>query len=69
MSVIQNTYLDDTDKGREAFSKIKGFLRKVEARSREALVEAMGKALSAVSTHDARDFFEHCGYHQPAQLL
>ena len=46
----------------EAFSKVKGILRKVEARSREALVEAMGKALDAVTTQDARHFFEHCGY-------
>ena len=53
----------------EAFSKINGFLRKVEARSQEALVEAIGKALSAVSTQDARGFFEHCGYSQPARLL
>ena len=55
-------YLDDTHKGREAFAKIKDRLRKVEARTREALVEAMGQALSAVSARDARGFFEHCGY-------
>ena len=43
----------------EAFSKVKGLLRKVRARSREALVEAMGAALSAVSSQDARGFFGH----------
>ena len=52
-----------------AFSKIKGLLRKVEARTREALVEAMGTAISAVSAHDARGFFEHCGYRTRVQLL
>jgi transposase len=29
----------------EAFSKVKGLMRRAEARTREALVEAMGKAL------------------------
>ena len=51
----------------EAFSKGKGLLRKAEARSREALVEAMGKALDAITARDARRFFEHCGYRASAQ--
>jgi transposase len=53
----------------EAFSKIKGLLRKAEARGREALGDAIGKALGAVSARDAKAFFEHCGYHQAVQLL
>ena len=40
----------------------KGLLRKAEAQTREALVEAMGQAISAVSARDAQGFFEHCGY-------
>ena len=32
------------------------------ARSREALIEAMGKSLEAVRASDARGFFEHRGY-------
>ena len=55
-------YSPDLNPIEEAFSKIKGLLRKFEARSREALVEAMGRALSAVSDQDARGFFEHAGY-------
>ena len=51
----------------EAFSKVKGLLRKAQARSREALVEAMGKALDAVTIRDARRFFEHCGYRASGQ--
>jgi transposase len=51
----------------EAFSKVKGLLRKAEARSREALVEAMGKALDAITAQHARRFFEHCGYRASAQ--
>lgn len=63
-------YSPDLKPIEEAFSKIKGFfLRKTEARTRGALVEAMGRALSAVSGHDARGFFDHCGYRPLAQLL
>ena len=51
----------------EAFSKVKGLLREAEARSREALVEAMGKALDAITAREARRFFEHCGYRASAQ--
>src|SRR3712207_2914753 len=46
----------------QAFSKIKWLLRRAQARTRESLVEAMGVALSAVSTRDAKGFFGHCGY-------
>ena len=53
----------------EAFSKIKNLLRKAAARSKEALVEALGTALSAVGAADAQDFFEHAGYHPTAHLL
>ena len=62
-------YSPDLNPIEEAFSKIKRILRKAEARSREALVEAMGKALDAITTHDARGFFEHCGYRALGQSL
>jgi transposase len=59
-------YSADLNPIEEAFAKIKNLLRKAEARTREglveALVEAMGQALSAVSAREARGFFEHCGY-------
>jgi transposase len=55
-------YSPDFNPIEEAFAKIKGLLRKAEARSREALLEAMGKAISALGAEDARGFFEHCGY-------
>ena len=44
-------------------------MRKAEARSREALLEAMGKAISALSAEDARDYFEHCGYRVMVQTF
>ncbi len=61
------SYSPDFNPIEEAFSKIKGLLRKVEARSREALLEAIGAAISAVSDRDARGFFEHCGYRTTVQ--
>jgi transposase len=62
-------YSPDFNPIEEAFSKVKGILRKAEARSREALVEVMGKALDAVTARDARGFFEHCGYRASGQLF
>ena len=53
----------------EAFAKIKGLLRKTESRSREALVGAMGVAISAISPQDVRGFFKHCGYNTQVQSL
>jgi transposase len=53
----------------EAFAKIKALLRKAGARTREALIEAMGLALEAVRASDARGFFEHRGYRLLAQPL
>jgi transposase len=47
----------------QAFAKVKGAaLRRAEARTREALVAAMGLALDAVTASDARGFLAHCGY-------
>lgn len=46
----------------EAFSKIKSIVRKVGARTREALVEAMGRALAAVTPEDVAGWFVHAGY-------
>ena len=63
------SYSPDFNPIEEAFSKIKGLVRKAEARSREALVEAIGWALSAVTSMDARAFFEHCGYRMSVQSL
>ena len=63
------SYSPDLNPIEEAFSKIKRLVRKAEARTKEALVEVIGLALSAVSSKDARSFFEHCGYRLPVQSL
>jgi transposase len=62
-------YSPDFNPIEEAFSKIKGALRKAQARTRQALIEALGVAISAVTARDAHGFFEHGGYHLPVQLL
>ena len=62
-------YSPDFNPIEEAFSKIKGALRKAQARTREALIEALGVAISAVTARDAQGFFEHGGYHLPVHLL
>ena len=62
-------YSPDFNPIEQAFSKLKGLLRRAEARTREALVGAMGRALEAVTATDASGFFRHCGYRASAQLL
>ena len=53
----------------EAFAEIKNLLRKAAARTKEALVEAIGAALSAISAQEAQGFFEHAGYRPTGHLL
>ena len=60
-------YSPDFSPIEEAFSKIKALLRKAKARERDALVEAIGRALSAITVQDARGYFGHCGYPIGAQ--
>ena len=62
-------YSPDYNPIEEAFSKIKNLLRKAAARSKEALVEAIGQALSAITPEDALGYFEHAGYRPTGQLL
>jgi transposase len=62
-------YSPDLNPIEEAFSKVKSILRKAEARTREALVEVIGAALSAVTARDARGFVEHCGYRTPSRPI
>ena len=56
-------YSPDYSPIEEAFSKVKGILRRIGARTREALLEATSEALDTVSRTDARGWFRHCGYH------
>lgn len=55
-------YSPDFSPIEEAFSKIKAVLRKIGARTRDALQEALEYALTTVSASDAAGWFRHCGY-------
>jgi transposase len=44
------------------WSKVKGVLRTIAARSVDALHEAFGQAFAAVTRSDIRGCFRHCGY-------
>jgi len=61
-------YSPDFDPIEEAFSKVKGLLRKARARTLGALFEATHRALGAVTVEDARGSFGHCGYAKPQAL-
>lgn len=60
-------YSPDFNPIEEAFSKTKGTLRKAGARTREALVEATGRALDTITPQDIRGFYADCGYRLPLQ--
>jgi transposase len=62
-------YSPDFNPIEEAFAKIKGMLRQAGARTKDALVDVLGEALSAISVQDTRGYFEHAGYRLRAQLL
>ncbi len=63
------SYSLDLNPIEEAFSKIKAVLRKVGARTREALLKAMEETLSAVTPQDAAGRLAHAGYKPQDQRL
>ena len=63
------SYSPDLNPIEEAFSKIKGIVRKVGARMREALMEAIELALAAVTPEDVAGWFAHAGYWPQDQSL
>jgi transposase len=60
--VFLPSYSPDLNPIEGAFSKIKALVRKEGARVREALVEAIGRALGAITAEDAAGWFAHAGY-------
>jgi transposase len=61
------SYSPDFNPIEQAFSKIKAYLRRMGARTKESLEAAIGEALDLVTTSDATGYFRHCGYSQLAQ--
>jgi transposase len=60
-------YSPDFNPIEEAFSKVKSILRRASSRSKEALLEATGSALDAITPEDIRGFYSDCGYRIPVQ--
>ena len=46
-----------------AFSKLKTWLRSAQARTREALEAVIQAATDWITEGDAKNWFDHCGYH------
>ena len=55
-------YSPDFNPIEQMWSKVKSILRTLKARTAEALLDAIGVALRAVTPADAHGWFAHCGY-------
>lgn len=55
-------YSPDLNPIEKCWSKVKTYLRKVKARTREALEEALRLALLQITEADVRAWVTHCGY-------
>jgi transposase len=58
-------YSPDLNPIEALFSKLKAALRKMKARTIDALIDAIGEALRSVTPEDIRGWFAHCGYPTP----
>ena len=55
-------YSPDFSPIENGWSKFKTWLRTAQARTREALDEAIGVAMNRIKSEDAQNWFAHCGY-------
>jgi transposase len=56
-------YSPDFSPVEQAWSKLKTRLRTAQARTRQALEQALLEAIDWITSADARGWFDHCGYH------
>jgi transposase len=56
------SYSPDFTPIEQAFSKLRQFLRRTGARTKDALIEAIGHGLDTITSEDAHNWFAHCGY-------
>ena len=56
-------YSPDFNPIERAFSKLKTWLRTAQARTREALERVIQDATDWITERDAKNWFDHCGYH------
>ena len=60
--VYLSPYSPDFNPIENLWSKLKGHLRAVEARSQDALHEAIAQGLNLITLKDVRNWFTHCCY-------
>jgi transposase len=59
------SYSPDLSPIEPGWAKVKSYLRRVAARTVEALEQALAPALNSITAQDAAGFFRHCGYACP----
>ena len=59
------SYSPDLSPIEPGWAKVKSYLRRVAARTLEALEQALAPALDSITAQDAAAFFRHCGYACP----
>jgi transposase len=59
------SYSPDLSPIEPGWAKVKSYLRRVAARTVEALQQALAPALDRITAQDAAAFFRHCGYACP----
>ena len=62
-------YSPDLNPIEQVFAKLKAMLRKIAARSLEALWTALGTLLDRFSSSECARYFQHAGYPQPKRNL
>ncbi len=61
--VYSPPYSPDLNPIEECWSKVKAILRSLEARTKEALSDAIGKAFTLITLSDIQGWFRHAGCH------
>ena len=59
------SYSPDLSPIEPGWAKVKSYLRRVAARTVEALEQALAPALDSITAQDAAALFRHCGYACP----
>jgi transposase len=61
-AIFLPAYSPDLNPIEKMWSKLKNILRRLEARTAESLIAAIGQALNTITPQDAINWFASCGY-------